>query len=464
MLLNLLNKLEQTTSRNEKVAIIVDALSGVNGNSVYDMFQYALNPFYNYGCKNVEIGDDSNSQQVLMDSFTKGLLDELRTLTHSYATYDCIGRLMASLSKNDQIVAKRIILKDLRCGVQIATVNTAIKKVGKYETIPDYPCMLTMAYDEKAFNKLDFENDTILCQEKCDGMRFNAIVHFGIQASVEFRGRSGKPISIPNVEFAKELIDIANVDSTFKQYDGVVLDGELLVCRNGSILDRKTGNGILNKAVRGTITKEEAEDIVCVLWDVIDLESFKVGKQTDCEENYYKERFNKLTHLYNLLEEEKGYVKHISLVDTIYPKDKGEVVEMFEKMLSEGKEGVIVKSGKNVWRDARVNDQIKFKAEMDCDLKVVEVVEGTGRFENSLGAILCESSDGKVVVSVGSGYSDEQRKSLWLSKDSIIGKIVTVTYNAKISDKKRETDSLFLPRFVELREDKTEADSSDKIK
>jgi hypothetical protein len=45
----------------------------------------------------------------------------------------------------------------------------------------------------------------------------------------------------------------------------------------------------------------------------------------------------------------------------------------------------------------------------------------------------------------------------------VIGKIVTVKYNARIKDKSG-VESLFLPVFIELREDKDNAESSKSIK
>ena len=62
---------------------------------------------------------------------------------------------------------------------------------------------------------------------------------------------------------------------------------------------------------------------------------------------------------------------------------------------------------------------------------------------------------------VGSGLTDEQRKDFFTSE--LIGKIVAVKYNARIKNKAGE-ESLFLPIFLEVREDKTEADSSKDIK
>jgi ATP-dependent DNA ligase len=93
---------------------------------------------------------------------------------------------------------------------------------------------------------------------------------------------------------------------------------------------------------------------------------------------------------------------------------------------------------------------------------VVGWEEGTGKNKGRLGALVCESSDGLIQVNVGSGYSDEQREEF--TKTTAIGKIVTVKYNARIKDRGDGVERLFLPTFIEMREDKDVADSSKKIK
>ena len=81
-----------------------------------------------------------------------------------------------------------------------------------------------------------------------------------------------------------------------------------------------------------------------------------------------------------------------------------------------------------------------------------------------VGSIIFESGDGKVRVSV-SGMSDTLRKQITdeiddLIKNSAIG---TVKYNERITKKDGGTDSLFLPRLVKMRPDKTVPDNSDVI-
>ena len=86
---------------------------------------------------------------------------------------------------------------------------------------------------------------------------------------------------------------------------------------------------------------------------------------------------------------------------------------------------------------------------------------GTGKNSNRLGALVVSSEDGKIVVNVGTGFTDADRDSI---QPNVVGKIASIKYNARIQDKKGNTESLFLPVFVEIREDKDTADLSISIK
>jgi ATP-dependent DNA ligase len=102
------------------------------------------------------------------------------------------------------------------------------------------------------------------------------------------------------------------------------------------------------------------------------------------------------------------------------------------------------------------------KAEEECDLKVIGMEEGTGKYDGVLGALVCETADGLLKVNVGTGFSDDDRIDYWDS--NIRNVIVTVRYNQKIKDKKTGVHSLFLPRFVCVREDKDVANTLEEIK
>ena len=230
-----------------------------------------------------------------------------------------------------------------------------------------------------------------------------------------------------------------------------VFDGELLVVDNGGILDRQTGNGILNKANKGTISAAEAAKVRATIWDVIPYLYFVDGA---CNTPYSK-RFDSLQVLVK-----KHTPSKVGLVASREVANYEEAKEVFEDLLAQGQEGIILKDKAGIWEDKRTKSQIKFKGELECDLKIVGIEEGTGKYAGMLGALLLESADGVITTRAGSGFTDDQRKTLG---KEIIGKIAAIKYNMRIKNKAGE-ESLFLPIVLEIREDKEEADDSSSIK
>ena len=308
--------------------------------------------------------------------------------------------------------------------------------------IKEYPVMLCSPFEQRLVDKIKFP---AYVQLKMDGMRFNAIVRDG---KCEFRSRNGKEIQLlGNLE--QEFIKLAgNVDCVF--------DGELLVMMPGDdqFVDRQTGNGILNKANKGTISAEQAALVHATVWDVI---PYVLFSDSYCA-TPYSTRFSSLK---KLVDEIPARDKKIWLVSSDIVENIDQANAKFEEYLGLGLEGIILKDGSGAWEDKRAKHQIKFKGELECDLKIVAVEEGTGKYEGMLGAIVCESADGVVKVNVGSGFNDEHRKTL--KEKDLLGKIVAVKYNTRIQNKSG-AESLFLPIFVEVREDKTDADNSKDIK
>jgi len=358
-----------------------------------------------------------------------------RALTGN-AGIEHLKSILESLETHDALVIERIIAKDLRCGVSIATANKVWPNL-----IMEYPCMLCSQYEQKLVDKIQFP---AYVQMKMDGMRFNAIVRNG---GVEFRSRNGKELNLLG-ELEKEFLELANgVDCVF--------DGELMVMNpvDMQFSDRQTGNGILNKANKGTISLAEAKMVHASLWDVIPYDDFVHGV---CNVPYE----TRWTTVMELVNEKSTEGRRIWTVLNIDVPNLTIAQEAFQTLLSEGYEGIILKDKKGIWEDKRTKSQIKFKAELECDLKIVAIQAGTGKYEGMLGAIECESSDGIVKVSVGSGFNDEMRKLLG---KEIVGKIAAVKYNERIKNKKGE-ESLFLPVLIEIRDDKDVADSSLDIK
>lgn len=431
---DIIKTIKETSSTNAKIQFVKENIS----EELYNTFRLAYDPLIVFGIKVLPTVETYRGEISFTDALEM-VENKIANKNRSLAHLEEITNILSMCSEEDASVIGKILLKNLDCGMSLVNFNKAIKGM-TYTPILDYPCMLASAYSEKGMNKLNIE-EGVLVQEKCDGMRFNAVIENG---SVNFFGRSGKPITILDDTFKQQFLDTFSCDC--------MVDGELLVERDGKILDRKTGNGILNKCVRGTVSEDESKEICCVVWDIIPIEEFRKG----ISENLYFERF---TILNSFLMNEPSRISVVQS-DLVYSKE--DIEKIFQRYLSEGKEGAIVKSPKNQWKNVRATDQIKLKAEEECDLRVVGYEVGTGKYEGMLGALICESECGKLQVGVGTGFTDKERKEI--TKETVIGKIVTVGYNMLIDDKKRETKSLFLPKFIEIREDKSVADKLEQIK
>ena len=427
-----LNDLAANPSRNYKIEQLE---KHVNNETLREVVRLALCPFTQFYQRKIPkyTCDGTNAN---IESILPALYDLSAREVTGNAAIEYLRMLLSSLNEDDAKVLERIIDKSLDCGVQVSTANAVWSGL-----IREYPVMLCSQFEQKLVDKIKFP---AYAQMKMDGMRFNAIVRDG---KVEYRSRNGKEIQL-----------LGNLDEQFIAMAGevdCVFDGELLVMLPGDhqFADRQTGNGILNKANKGTISAEEAAMVHASVWDLIPYAYFTDG---ECPVPYSK-RFSSLEQL---IQKQSVDNKRVWLVSSQIVQTIEEAQEMFQEYLSLGYEGIILKDGSGVWEDKRAKHQIKFKGELECDLKIVGFQEGTGKYAGMLGAILCESSDGVIKVSVGSGFTDEQRKNLG---EEIVDKIAAIKYNMRIKNKLGE-ESLFLPIVLEIRDDKDVADSSKDIK
>ena len=420
MALQILHQLEAASGRLEKEAILK---AHATDQTFKEVCRLTLDPLTNFYIKKLPAAGPKPTGDIWsLDKALKSIEGWLATrkMRGKSATTH-LERLFACVSDDDQEVLRRVLGRNLKCGVSEATVE---------KIWPDlklsYPCMLVSPLTEKT--KVKFP---CIVQTKMDGMRFNAHVTNG---DVVFRSRAGKDLAFEGLP----------IEADFQKLPEGVYDGELLVANS----DRKTGNGILTKFQKGTGTVVVGRDIHAKVWDVIPVTDFAKGS---CSIGYF-ERFQILSG--TLKAARPGT---IILVQTwLEVSDMEEAQTIYKEQLAHGEEGVILKDPKGPWEDKRVKHQVKMKAELEADLRVTGFLPGAGKFEGKIGSLLVESADGKVKTAVGTGLNDEERS--WDPKE-FIGKIVAVKYNALIDDKKTGLKSLFLPVFVEIRDDKTVADT-----
>lgn len=446
-ILKILEDIGCDSKRSWKLALI----ERHRDNAVFmDVVKLALDPYINFYIRKIPDYEPTGTQTL---DWALVELEKLssRQLT-GHAGIEHLRSILSSLSSDDATVVSRIIGKDLRCGMADGIVNAVVDKF-----IPSFPCLLARPYDAKNIKNIMYP---AYSQLKADGLRANAIVKDG---KVTLCGRSGREIDLLG-HLDESLSALAAKFST-----DCVFDGEFVVVdANGKIIDRKTGNGIINKAIKGTISDSEASMVRFQMWDVIPLDEFMAGKSIqlyntrfesliDAVESYNKDNEDRLVDVL------KGTDNKFWIIPYIEVKSLEEAEAHFQELLSQGHEGTILKNFHAPWEDSRSKHLVKMKAEKDCDLEIIGWNPGTGQFEGMVGSLICASSDRLVEVAI-SGFSVDLRTEITKNIDALIGDIVAITYNERIKSKARTgIDSLFLPRFAEFRSDKTVANSSKEI-
>lgn len=452
-ILQILENIGSDTKRSHKLSLIEQHC---NNKLFLRVVKLALDPYINFFVRKIPNYTPKN----VGNKDLEWALDELTKLSERQVTGNAaiehLRFILSNLSECDATVVERVIGKDLRCGMADGIVNAVVEGY-----IPTYPCLLARPYDAKNIKNIVYP---AFSQLKADGLRVNFIV-VGNQVSI--CGRSGRAIDLLGA-MDEEIAQLGTKYSV-----PVVFDGELVVVdEKGKLLSRKVGNGIINKAIKGTISKEEAEMVRAQLWDAIPLSEFHAG----ISKQVYKDRFSTLLTAIDSLKPAREDATLSVLRGNTSMKywaipykvvnNLDEAQAHFSDMLAAGEEGTILKNMNGLWEDTRSKDLVKFKSEKDADLEVIGWNPGTGKFEGMVGSLICATSDRQVEVSI-SGFSDDLRAEITRDIDSWLGSIVTVLYNERISSKDKNrsgVDSLFLPRFMERRFDKSVANSSAEIK
>lgn len=312
---------------------------------------------------------------------------------------------------------QELFTKDFKCGITASTIN---KVYGK-GFLPKFEVLLAKKYEDEQHKIKDEFGVTL----KLDGIRCVVIKENG---SIGFFTRQGQTI--------EGLTDITN---EFKHYpDNMVYDGELLLIdesgRASDDLFRAT-----QKAVR---TEGEKKNVAFHMFDILPLNEFKIGKS----KKTYRERRDVLEKL--LSEIDQYYIRTLSIM--YWGKDKGNIYELLDKVVSEGKEGLMVSNANGFYVTKRSDTLLKVKKMHTVDLKIIGYEEGTGKNKGKLGALIVKYKG--FPCGVGSGFTDQQREDYWNMKDDIIGRVVEIQYFEE-SNNEQGGLSLRFPVFKQLREE-----------
>ena len=428
---NVISTLEDHPSRLNKEAIIL--VQAEAGNSeFFQGVRLALDPMITFGLKQIPEKKDEDGPGLPWDSFSliiTGFVN--RSLTGNLAR-DTVANMMKSATKAQwNGWYRRILIKDLRCGVSEKTVNKVVEKKYADYAIPVFGCQL--AHDSA--NHESKVTGKKLIEVKLDGVRVITIVRS--DGRVDMFSRNGKELAnFPHI--AEQISRVVKAKSTSKDMD-LVLDGEIM---SSSFQD------LMKQVHRKDNVK--AGDAILNLFDVLPLEDFEKGI-------YNKTQRVRSTMVSFWVDQNKDQLPNVTAltneeVDLDTEEGQTRYKEINAQAVAGGYEGIMIKDPEAGYECKRSVAWLKLKPFIEVSLEVVDVEEGTGRNVGRLGAIVCQGvDDGKAIqVNVGSGFSDSDRDIYWTSRDSLLGQIVEVRADA-VTQNQDSTYSLRFPRFLRFR-------------
>lgn len=426
----IIRDLENHNSRLDKEAILAAAVDeGLD--EFFEGLRMALDPMITFGVKQVPIKHKDDGQGLPWNVFVQMANNlQYRNLT-GHAARDAIALAMdVATQKQWNDWYRRILIKDLRCGVSEKTVNKVAKKHPQYQ-VPLFECQL--AHD--GANHEDKMRGKKQVEVKLDGVRVLVVINDVHGKSIEMFSRNGKQFH----NFDHIIEEIRSVLAEHPAPYPLVLDGEIMSA---------TFQDLMKQARRKK--NADAKDAVLNLFDTVPLGCFK-NKRWDKPQSFRSELVSAW------VEEHADTLEHVTtlgweVVDLDTPEGYQRFVELNKAAVAGGYEGVMLKDVDAPYECKRTVSWLKMKPFIEVTLEIVDVEEGTGKNEGRLGALVCAGEDdGKNIrVNVGSGLTDEQRISFWADRNRIIGSLVEVRADA-VTQNQDGSYSLRFPRFKTFR-------------
>lgn len=316
-------------------------------------------------------------------------------------------------------ILMHILKRDLGVGINKKTLG----KLGvKFFSVPYMRCSIWPAVNNKIVDK------GYLIQQKMDGM-YICIVRANGQTFLFTR--SGQKIG--NQKFTNcEIFD--------KLPNGMYC-GEAIV----SELERASTNGLMNSHESVTATFHVWDHVHCTFNGTINIDDDRI----------YYDRFKNLTSI----------VKSLGRSDFVMvpsvPGNKIDIDKIYQLVLQKGGEGVVIKELDMKYKNGTSNKQFKYKKVGTLEMRVTGYFGGEvlTRRENQVAGIIFKSDDGKIEGRC-SGLTDAE--SEYFTKHQDTGIIIEVMANDITKAENKETYALNHPRFIKIREDKSETDTLEK--
>lgn len=212
--------------------------------------------------------------------------------------------------------------------------------------------------------------------------------------------------------------------------EGVALDGELWAGRGGF----KTVSGISNRTV-----PSEAQ------WESVEYRVFDSPSSPGPLEVRVRAAADALAKARTRwAKKHRGKEFPVGMVTYRKARTAGQVRSALREVIRAGGEGLVFRKPGSDYEPKRSSNMLKFKGKQDTEVVVESVVPGKGKHAGKMGALVGKEIGTGVDVSVGTGFTDEERRPGAFPK----GTVIRVSFHERT-----HTGRLRHPVFDGVRED-----------
>ena len=317
-----------------------------------------------------------------------------------------------------------LICKDLSTGVDSKTINAVMPGL-----IPTFNVMLA----EKFFDKPErVEGREFAITTKIDGGRIIALKENG---QVSFYTRAGQRY--------EGLVDLER-EMSAKMPDNLCLDGEITLFHDKGIPSKEA----YKQAMKITRKDGEKHGVKMKFFDAMSAEDFRNQR---CDLTWTQRRAIATNLALN------NEFTFFELLPLLYKgSDTSMITKYLDEAIANDQEGVMINICDAPYEFKRTTNLLKVKKMQTMDLEIVGFEEGSGKYKDTLGAILVRYKNGNI-VKVGSGFTDWLRDQIWEHQLHYSGKIVEIQYFEETTNDDGG-ESLRFPIFKDFRHDKLTPD------
>lgn len=406
----LINELNSTNSTNEKIEILK------KHPECNELLLYTYDLYLQFGVSSEQL---EKRQDLCEDTSINDIIHLLDSLSNEEITgHKAISVVNGFIKKYGyKELIYNIIDKNLKTRTDEKSINKAFPNL-----IPTFNVALAYNYEDYK-SKMEW-SDGWFVSRKIDGGRTIIIKR---KDSIRAFSRTGK-----------EFTTLGNVIEEIRKLpiDNAVFDGEMCVMDN----DKESFSGVMKEIRRKDHTMNEP---VYLMFDMLSIEEFENKKGNTLFSN-------RLKKLNEFIPENNKYIK---VLEQHLIEDDNDFSSWVEKSSKNNWEGLILRKNMG-YEGKRSKNLLKVKKFFDGEYVVKNIVHGPIRIINKetkleetiLSMVSVEIEHKGCVVSIGSGFTQEERIHYYNHPENIVGKVITIQYFEETTNQKGGI-SLRFPTF-----------------